>query len=83
MSLEDARAFLRKLAHDNGFRREAEAVLTADQFWALIARHGLAFTREEFLVAQQDQTEEDQPPEAGHGARPCLDALATSSRKDR
>lgn len=83
MSLEDARAFLEKLANDSGFRREAESALTADRFWALIARHGLEFTREEFLAAQQIRAEPAREPEAGHDAGPCLDALVASNRKNR
>jgi predicted ribosomally synthesized peptide with nif11-like leader len=82
MSLDDARAFLEKLANDSGFRREAESALTADGFWALITRQGFEFTREEFLAAQQDQDKAAQAPEAGHDVPPCLDPVACSSREE-
>ncbi len=54
MSTVDALAFCRRLDHDETFRAEVQTVRTADQFWALVTRHGYEFTRDEFVQAEQD-----------------------------
>ncbi|MFP4355463.1 MAG: Nif11-like leader peptide family natural product precursor [Phycisphaerae bacterium] len=53
MSSADAVAFLKRLDQDETFRGQVESARTADQFWALVARSGYEFTREEFLAAER------------------------------
>jgi predicted ribosomally synthesized peptide with nif11-like leader len=70
MSVEDALAFLERLANDEPFMKKARQALTADQFWALIKQADLEFSREEYLQAEKAHA--DGPPIPDPGGLPSI-----------